>query len=62
MLRLVAREGLGLAVVPSIVVRHELAAGVLVELARLPRLSEIFYAMPTPRPLQAVSGGAAGTE
>lgn len=45
MLRLLARERLGLAVVPSIVVRDELASGVLAELARLPGLGEVFYAI-----------------
>ena len=45
MLRLLARERLGLAVVPSIVVRDELEAGVLVELAPLPQLKETFFAI-----------------
>ncbi len=45
MLRLLAREHLGLAVVPSIVVRDELDAGMLVEIARLPGLVETFYAV-----------------
>lgn len=45
MLRLLAREKLGLAVVPSIVVRDELANGTLVELAHLPELEETFYAI-----------------
>ncbi|MEZ4388067.1 MAG: LysR family transcriptional regulator [Candidatus Krumholzibacteriia bacterium] len=44
MLRLLARERVGLAVVPPIVVEGELAAGHLVELARLPGLREAFYA------------------
>jgi LysR family transcriptional activator of nhaA len=45
MLRLLAREGIGLAVVPSIVVRDELEARVLVELAPLPQLKETFFAI-----------------
>jgi len=45
MLRLLAREHLGLAVVPSIVVRDELDAGTLVEIASLPGLVETFYAI-----------------
>jgi LysR family transcriptional activator of nhaA len=50
MLRLVAREGVGLAVIPPIVVRDELAAGELVEIAELPGLNETFYAItPTRR-------------
>lgn len=45
MLRLLAREGAGLAVIPPIVVRDELEAGTLVEAAQLGRLSETFYAV-----------------
>ena len=45
MLRLLARERIGLAVVPSIVVRDELASRVLVELAPLPQLKETFFAI-----------------
>ena len=45
MLRLLARERIGLAVVPSIVVRDELQARVLVELAPLPQLKETFFAI-----------------
>lgn len=45
MLRLVAREHTGLAVVPSIVVKDELDSGVLVEFARLPGLAETFFAI-----------------
>lgn len=45
MLRLVAREHSGLAVVPSIVVKDELEGGVLVEFARLPGLAETFFAI-----------------
>ena len=35
----------GLAVLPPIVVRDELEAGILVEVARLPELVETFYAL-----------------
>lgn len=45
MMRLMAREGIGLAVVPPIVVRDELASGQLVEADQFPRLSETFYAV-----------------
>ncbi len=48
MLRLLARDGVGVAIVPSIVVRDELERGELVELARLPGLVETFYAI-TPK-------------
>lgn len=43
MMRLLAREGLGLAVLPPIVVHDELAAGSLVEIASLPNLTEEFF-------------------
>ncbi len=49
MLRLVAREHQGLAVVPPIVVKDELESGVLVEIATLPGLMETFYALTMPR-------------
>lgn len=45
MLRLVAREHTGLAVVPPIVVKDELDNGVLVEVAKLPGLAETFFAI-----------------
>lgn len=45
MLRLLAREGDGLTLVPPIVVRDELKAGILVERYRIPELSESFYAI-----------------
>jgi LysR family transcriptional activator of nhaA len=45
MLRLLARESDGLALVPPIVVRDELEAGGLVELVRIPELVENFYAI-----------------
>jgi len=50
MVRLLAREGLGMAVAPPIVVRDELAAGELKEFGPLPGLKETFYAItPTRR-------------
>jgi len=45
MLRLLARESDGLTLVPPIVVRDELESGALVERARVPRLTEGFYAI-----------------
>lgn len=45
MLRLLAREGVGLAVIPPIVVRDELAQGTLAELARLEGITEGFFAV-----------------
>lgn len=64
MLRLLAREGVGLAVVPRIVVRDELAARQLVEVARLPGLTETFYAITLtrrfPNPLLRVLLGGGG--
>ena len=48
LLRLLAREGLGHAVVPPIVVRDELSAGALKEYGPLPGLKETFYAI-TPK-------------
>jgi LysR family transcriptional activator of nhaA len=45
MMRLLAREGVGLAVLPPIVVQDELASGRLVEAAPLPDLAETFYAV-----------------
>ncbi len=45
MLRLLARAGAGLAVIPPIVVRDELAAGTLCELARLEGITEGFFAV-----------------
>ncbi len=45
MLRLLAREGDGLTLVPPIVVRDELTAGILVERCRIPDLTESFYAI-----------------
>ena len=45
MMRLLAREGVGLAVVPPIVVKDELSAGLLMEAEQFPRLTERFYAV-----------------
>lgn len=45
MVRLLARQGLGMAVAPPIVVRDELASGVLKEFGPLPGLKETFYAV-----------------
>jgi LysR family transcriptional activator of nhaA len=45
MLRLLARSDAGVAVIPPIVVRDELAAGTLYELFQLPDIAEIFYAV-----------------
>jgi LysR family transcriptional activator of nhaA len=44
-IRLLVREGIGLAVVPPIVVRDELAEGVLVEADRLDGITESFFAV-----------------
>ena len=45
MLRLLAREDAGLAVIPSIVVQDELANGTLVLAARIDEMRETFYAI-----------------
>ncbi|NNE89516.1 MAG: LysR family transcriptional regulator [Silicimonas sp.] len=45
MMRLLAREGLGLAVLPPIVVQDELNTGRLVEADRLPGIAETFFAV-----------------
>ena len=45
MMRLLAREGVGLAVLAPIVVANELASGLLVEAAQLPGILETFYAI-----------------
>lgn len=45
MLRLLARERNGVTLVPPIVVRDELEAGVLIELVRIPEVVERFYAI-----------------
>lgn len=49
MLRLLARQDAGLAVLPPIVVKDELRAGVLQRAARLPGLVETFYAVTVTR-------------
>ena len=49
MMRLLAREGIGLAVLAPIVVRDELASGALVESANLPNLTEAFYCVTVER-------------
>jgi LysR family transcriptional activator of nhaA len=63
MLRLLVRNGVGLGVVPSIVVRDELQAGTLTRITVLPGLRETFYAITLPRhfgnPLVAELIGAA---
>lgn len=45
MMRLLAREDIGLAVLPPIVVKDEIAAGTLVEGDHLPGIAETFYAV-----------------
>jgi len=45
MMRLLARDGAGLAVLPPIVVQDELSSGRLLEVDRLPGISETFYAV-----------------
>lgn len=45
MMRLLARQDVGLAVLPPIVVKDELDSGVLVEADRLPGITETFYAV-----------------
>ena len=49
MMRLLAREDIGLAVVPPIVVKEELAEGLLVEAHQLPGIVETFFAITTAR-------------
>ncbi|MGB3711644.1 MAG: LysR family transcriptional regulator [Erythrobacter sp.] len=49
MMRLLAREGVGLAALPPIVVRDELASGELVECAELPGFVESFYGVTVDR-------------
>jgi LysR family transcriptional activator of nhaA len=66
MLRLLAREDLGLAVIPPIVVRDELASGLLLEAAKLESISEMFFAVtlqrrfPNPRLAAVLSAWEAG--
>ena len=49
LLRLLARDAGGVALVPSVVVRDELRSGTLVEHAVVPDLYENFYAITVPR-------------
>ncbi|KAA2283898.1 LysR family transcriptional regulator [Arenimonas fontis] len=49
MMRLLARNDVGLAVLPPIVVRDEIAAGLLVETDQLPNIAETFYAVTVER-------------
>lgn len=66
MMRLLAREDAGLAVLPPIVVQDELASGRLVEADRLPSISESFWAVTVtrrfPNPLVHVLLNAAAPE
>lgn len=61
MLRLLAREDAGIAVIPPIVVRDELATGRLLEAAQLPDIEETFYTVTLqrkfPNPLLATLMG-----
>ena len=45
MMRLLARADVGLTLVPPIVIKDELSAGVLIEAAQMPGLAETFYAV-----------------
>jgi len=49
MLRLLAREGRALALVPRVVVADELRSGALVEHCRVPGMDEKFYAITATR-------------
>lgn len=66
MMRLLAREGIGLAVLPPIVARDELDLGTLVECALLPDLTEAFYGVtvvrrfPNPLLAELMSGADRG--
>jgi LysR family transcriptional activator of nhaA len=66
MLRLLARSDAGVAVIPPIVVRDELAAGMLYELFQLPEITEEFCAVTIrrtfPNPLLAEVLGRAAPE
>ncbi|HEV7371755.1 LysR family transcriptional regulator [Arenibaculum sp.] len=66
MMRLLAREGVGLAVLPPIVVKDELGSGLLVEADSLPGIAETFYAVTMerrfPNPLVRSLLQGAGTE
>jgi len=64
MMRLLARAGLGLAVLPPIVVQDELNSGRLVEAHRLPGIAETFFAVtitrrfPNPILMELIEGRA----
>ena len=64
MLRLLAREGVGLALVPAVVVSDELRNKVLTERFRIPSIRESFYAItperrfPNPVLAELLEGGA----
>ncbi len=45
MMRLLVREGVGMGALPPIVVRDELASGLLIDAGALPGISEVFYAI-----------------
>jgi len=49
MLRVLARQNIGVAIVPPIVVQDELASGALVEGRAIPGVSETFFAVVQPR-------------
>lgn len=49
MMRLLAREGMGLAVLPPIAVRDELLSGALLEADELPGIVEPFFAVAVDR-------------
>jgi LysR family transcriptional activator of nhaA len=65
-LRLLAREGEGLALVPPVVVRDEIEDGLLVQTHKIPQLQETFFAItpsrrfPNPLVGELVSRMAAG--
>lgn len=52
MMRLLVREGVGLAVLPPIVVTDELENGLLTEMCRLPGIAEAFFAVSIERKYQ----------
>jgi LysR family transcriptional activator of nhaA len=45
MMRVLMREDIGLGVMPAIVVKDELASGLLAQSNPLPGISEVFYAV-----------------
>jgi len=49
LMRVLARENIGLAIVPPIVVKDELASGLLTEIQVLDGITETFYAVTMPR-------------